>query len=130
MEIADLQPYLVHLQALPFVKEVKCELQVQVGGQLRPDAILHLRTPQGKQTLWAEVKRTHLTRPLIDGLLFRIKKLARKHWIFLVPYVGEPIGRYLRGGGVNYLDAAGNCFLTIGKNYLVHVEGKRPEKRM
>lgn len=128
MEETDLQPYLAQLEALPFVKRVRCELQVQVKNQIRPDAILHLRTPKGEQKFWVEIIRTHLTRPLIDGLLFRKGKMERKNRLFLAPYVGGPIGRYLRKRGVNYLDAAGNCFLAVKKNYLALVEGKRQEK--
>ncbi len=35
------------------------------------------------------------------------------------------MGRRLEAAGVNYLDAAGNCSVTLGRNYSARVEGRR-----
>ncbi len=128
-EIVKLQPYLTHLKALPFVRGVEVEQEAQIVGPLRADALIRLRTPKGEHTLWAEIKRTHLTRTIVDGLLARARPFARGRPILFAPYVGTKMGRYLRENHMNYLDAAGNCLLTIGKDYLALVEGKRPERK-
>ncbi len=123
-----LDPYLTHLRALPFVRAVKAE---PPRGAKRPvaDLLLRLRTPTGERRLRAEVKRTHLTRPLVEGLLARTPIGARKDLILFAPYVGAEIGRRLRDNGVNYVDAAGNCFLALDRGYFAQVEGRRPLKR-
>ena len=125
----ELEPYLVHLRALPFVKEVGVEVEPGRVGKHHTDALLRLRTPKGKHALWAEIKRTHLTRPLVDILLSGMQALAKRPCILLAPYVGAEIGRYLREKEANYLDVVGNCFLAIGKDYLALVEGRRPERK-
>ncbi len=124
----DLEPYLAHLRALPFVGGAKVELRP--GGAVRPevDALLYLMTPNGDRVLRAEVKRTHLTLPIVEGLLGRNRIGTRKDWILLAPHIGAELGRILRENGVNYMDAAGNCFVAIGKNHVAFVEGRRPEK--
>lgn len=125
----ELEPYLTHLRALPFVKGVRVELEPQTVGQHHADALLRLRTPKGERALWAEIKRTHLTRPLIDNLLGRMGDLVERQCILLAPHVGSEIARYLREKNTNYLDMVGNCFLTIDKDYLALVEGRRPERK-
>ncbi len=127
--ITWLQPYLAHLKALPFVRGVQVEHEARGAEPPRAGARVCLRTPKGEHALWVEIKRTHLTRTIADGLLARTRPLAGGHWILFAPYVGRKIGGYLREHHVNYLDAAGNCFLTIDKDYLVLVEGKRPERK-
>ncbi len=125
----EFEPYLVHLRALPFVKGVMAEVGVGRANQFEADARLRLRTPKGEHALWAEIKRTHLTRPLADSLVAHMRTFVKGHWILLAPYVGAEIGHYLREKDANYLDAVGNCFLAIDKDYVALVEGKRPERK-
>ena len=125
----DLEPYLAQLRKLPFVKGVEAELQLGRAKRIQADALVRLRTPRGERTLLAEVKRTHVTRPLVDGLLARTPRDVRTEWILFAPHIGAEIGRHLRENGTNYIDAAGNCFLAIKQEYIANVEGRRPEKK-
>jgi len=126
---AHLHPYLAHLRALPFVEGIAMgRLEVRKA-EFQADALLRLRTPRGEHELLVEIKRTHLTHALVDGLLARVRTHERGRWVLFAPYVGPEIGQYLRKNSVNYLDAAGNCFLVIGKDYLALIEGKRPERQ-
>ena len=126
---SELEPYLAHLQALPFVRNVRVDLADTRAGHILPDALLRLRTPSGEHALHMELKRTHVTRPLVNGLLnqMRAKKVAG--WILFAPYIGAEIGGYLRENKANYVDAAGNCFVTFRTQYIALVEGRRPPKR-
>jgi hypothetical protein len=123
----ETEQYLTHLRRLPFVRGLR-----MVPPLARPDGrdgLLCLKTPKGDVELQVEVKRTHLTGPLVDGLLARTPPGARKGCILFAPYVGTEIGRHLRENGLNYVDAAGNCFLVIKQDYIGYVEGKRPGRR-
>ena len=126
---ADLEPYLAQLRNLPFVKGVETELMLRQAGRIPADALVRLRTPKGERTLWAEVKRTHITRPLVDSLLARTPMDIRTKWILFAPYIGADIGRHLRENDTNYIDAAGNCFLAIKQDYIANVEGRRPARK-
>lgn len=125
----DLEPYLAQLRKLPFVKGVEAELEVRGANRIHGDALVRLRTPRGERTLWAEVKRTNITRPLVDALLARTPMDIRTKWVLFAPYIGAETGRHLKENGVNYVDAVGNCFLAIKQDYIATVEGKRPAKK-
>ena len=124
-----LEPYLTRLRAFPFVEGAVVACADARIGNLRADAILRLRTRKRVHELFLEIKRTHLTRALVDGLLAGIRPKERRRWILLAPYVGAGIGEYLRENGMNYLDVAGNCFLAIDEEHFAMIEGKRPERR-
>jgi len=128
LDIEDFEKYLTHLRALPFVRRVEIRAVQPAKGPYRPDAVLRLRTPRRKHDLWVEVKRTHLTYVLVDGILARIGKMAERPWILFAPYVGQRMGRHLAEFGVNYVDAAGNCRLRIGDDYFATIEGQRPAR--
>ena len=128
LDIEDFEKYLTHLRALPFVRKVEIRAVQPAKGPYRPDAVLRLRTPRRKHDLWVEVKRTHLTYVLVDGILARIGKMAERPWILFAPYVGQRMGRHLAEFGLNYVDAAGNCRLRIGDDYFATIEGQRPAR--
>jgi len=128
LDIEDFEKYLTHLRALPFVRKVEIRAVQPAKGPYRPDAVLRLQTPRRKHDLWVEVKRTHLTYVLVDGILARIGKMAERPWILFAPYVGRRMGRHLAEFGVNYVDTAGNCRLRIGDDYLATIEGQRPAR--
>jgi hypothetical protein len=128
LNIEDFEKYLTHLRALPFVRKAEIRAVQPRMGPHRPDAVLRLRTPRGNHDLWVEVKRTHLTYVLVDGILARVGKMAERPWILFAPYVGQQMGRHLAAFGVNYVDAAGNCRLRIGDDYLATIQGQRPAR--
>ena len=127
-EFRDVDRYLTHLRALPFVRRAAIRNAGAGQGPYRPDAVLTLRAPQGRHELLVELKRTHLTYALVDGMLARIGKATDRPWILFAPYVGQQMGRHLDEHGMNYVDAAGNCRLRLGDDHVVIIEGQRPAR--
>lgn len=124
-----LEPYLGRLRGLPFVKGLTVDLERATPAGIIPDARIRLRTPKREFTFWAELKRTHLTRALVDGLLGQMAHLGPGHWILFAPHIGRDLGKHLVTHGANYIDTAGNCHIAIGDEFLVHVEGLGPARR-
>jgi hypothetical protein len=128
----DLIPYLDHLRDLPFVRDVEVEAQGP-GAPAMPqvDAVLRLQTPLAQHEFVVELKKTHLNRAVVDGVLARMGQLNNRPWILFAPYVGRPIGQYLTEHNANYVDEAGNCRLQIGQEHIAIIQGKRrkPVKR-
>jgi hypothetical protein len=127
-EFRDVDRYLTHLRGLPFVRRAEIRNGGPGWGPYRPDAVLTLRAPQGSHELLVEIKRTHLTYALVDGMLACIGKAADRPWILFAPYVGQQMGRHLDEHGMNYVDAAGNCRLRLGDDHVVIIEGQRPAR--
>lgn len=71
-----------------------------------------------------EVKRTHLSYALVDGLIAR----RAQRWVLCAPYVARPMGEYLESHQVNYVDGVGNCHLATPTELLVHIEGRKPTR--
>jgi hypothetical protein len=122
----DFAPYLERLRDLPFVMEAGVVVlnPVLAGGQ-RADAELRLRTPRTEHRFLAELKRTHLNRAIVDGVLARLERRHDWPWILFAPHIGRPIGQYLIEQNVNFVDEVGNCRLQIGQEYFALVQGKR-----
>lgn len=126
----DLEPYLEHVRALPFVRalEVRPELGQDKGRRL--DAVLRLRTPRGTYQVALEVKRTFLDRTLTHALIAQQQTLERQHRraLFLVArYIPRPTGERLAEAGINFVDRVGNIHLNLGRNYHVLILGRREE---
>jgi hypothetical protein len=126
----DWETYSERLRHLPFIKDAaisKVELRIQTGhGTARPDAILRIKTLRGDHEFFVEMKRTHLTYALADGLTVHARRAGQKPWILFTLHVPRKIGRYLGELGINYVDRAGNCRLQIGTDYVAVIEGQKP----
>lgn len=122
LELRNLERYLDRLRELPFVKRAKVR-EVRRGEGA--DVILRITMPRGTHELLAEVKRTHLTYALVDGVLAQTRQAFRRPWILFAPYVGPDMGRYLSDLNVNYADLVGNCRVRIGDQYAAVIEGKK-----
>ncbi|MBI5544616.1 MAG: hypothetical protein HY901_12055 [Deltaproteobacteria bacterium] len=85
--------------------------------------------PLGQHRFLVQTKRSHLSYPLVDGLLGRLREF-KKPWVLFAPYVAPPMGRYLAEHHVSYVDAVGNLHLLGpgGRDLLMHVEGRTPER--
>jgi hypothetical protein len=117
-----LLPYVARLKELPFIRGVRvAEPKAAQGVGADPEVIL--QTLEGTVRLRAAVKRTHLDQAGARALAAALPHPER--WLLLAPYVGRPLGEFLRGAGVNYLDRAGNCFLRLGRDHVAQVEGRR-----
>ncbi|MDF2696920.1 MAG: hypothetical protein K0S65_5303 [Labilithrix sp.] len=125
-----LEPYLERLRALPFVREARVlELKPTRRAEAQPDAEVLVRTPAGRTTLAAELKRTHLSREAAERLLHlrRASPIASRGVILFAPLVGRELAERFGRAQLNFVDLAGNCHLQIDERYLAHIEGRRPE---
>ncbi len=124
-----LQRCLDRLRELPFVDEAT--LVERQGGEAgrRFDGKVRIKTPGKTEVLVVEVKRTHLTRTVVEGVLAQAAALGSRPWILFAPHVGRPLGRFLDEHGTNFVDPAGNCRLKVGRQHIAKIEGRPPEPR-
>jgi hypothetical protein len=93
------------------------------------DAVIAIRAPRSKTPVrfLVEVKRTHLSYALVDGVIGR-HAATKQPWLLCAPYVAPTMARYLIERRVGFFDATGNCHLSIGGEvFLHHVESRRVE---
>jgi len=125
----ELEPYLAHLRRLPFVRDANAEVSrvAPVDGGL--DAVVRLKTPRGMRRLYAEIKRTHLSYEFASHVVSQMRHSRWKPSILMTPYVAPRLGEFLEERGINYVDRVGNCFLSLGADYVARVEGRRRPPR-
>lgn len=126
------ETYLGYLRKLPFVKKasisaVRRRVPLERGFH-EPDAVLQVNTPHGTHEFFVELKKTHLTYALADGLIAQAERADRKPLILFTLSVPRKIGRYLGERGINYVDQAGNCRLHINTDFMAVIEGQTPIK--
>jgi len=125
---ADLHGIMLEqLRTLPFVRSASFRPEPKSGGR-RAGATLVVTTPSGARRLLVEVLGSNLTYAVAARLVGQFKAQKLSNWFVYAPYIPGPMGRYLAGEGVNFLDGAGNCSLTIDKRYLARIEGRRPAR--
>jgi len=124
--------YLDCLRKLPFVENVSIrEVNPQTPNQKTTkyrDAILDVETSRGTHEFWVELKKTHLTYALADGLIAQAGRADHPLILFAIS-VPRQIGRYLGERGINYVDQAGNCRLQIDTDFMAVIEGQTPIKQ-
>ena len=118
---------LERLRELPFVDKVLLLPTGEQDARAR-DGRIRIVTPFTTREFDLEVKRTHLTRVTVDGVLAQAARGGRRPWILFAPHVGRPLGQYLKGQGVNYVDVAGNCRLQIDRRHMALIEGRPAER--
>jgi hypothetical protein len=126
------ETYLGYLRQLPFIKkasisEVRPRVPLERGIR-EPDAVLQVKTTHGTHEFFVELKKTHLTYALADGLIAQAARADRKPLILFTLCVPRKIGRYLGERGINYVDQAGNCRLQINTDFVAVIEGQTPIK--
>ena len=124
------ETYLGYLRQLPFIRDASIR---KAGPRIpdrrgihQPDAVLVVKTSRGTQEFLVELKRTHLTYALADGLIAHARRADRKPSILFTLSVPRKIGGYLGDHGINYVDQAGNCRLQIGTDFVALIEGQPP----
>lgn len=72
------------------------------------------------------ITRTHLSYALAAGLIARHKRAANR--LLFAPYVPAKLGGELTAAQLSYVDAVGNCHVTVGRDQhlLAHIEGRKP----
>lgn len=89
---------------------------------------LELKTPTGKVERWIEA-RGRVNAPVEATLLELARRVPPQDWILFCGELPPASARRLAEAGVSYVDVAGNCHVTIGRQYIAHVEGRKPEHR-
>src|SRR5882762_7248395 len=125
----ELEPYLDHLRSLPFVRAANAEVSRVAQADEGLDAVVRLKTPKGMLRLYAEIKRTHLSYELAGHVVSQMRHSRWKPSILMTPYVAPRLGQFLEERGINYVDRVGNCFLSLGPDYLARFERIRRPPR-
>ena len=89
------------------------------------DALLVLKTKAGSYKLLVQQLKSHVSRDMASHVASSHKGLASV--LVLAPHVGSGVAATLIEGGINYLDASGNCHISVPP-FFVHVEGKSAPK--
>jgi len=129
LSLDELEPYLDHLRSLPFVRAANAEGPHVTQAEGGLDAVVRLKTPKGTRRLYVEVKRTHLSYELAGHVASQMGHSRWQPSILMTPYVAPRLGQYLEERGINYIDRVGNCYLSLGPDYLARVEGRRRPPR-
>jgi len=125
MEDFDPQSVVKHLRALPFVEGAELR---PVDGRSPEDAHLTVQTPRGRHELAVSLRGAPLTRSSAATLISAVSSKKDLPWMVFSRHISGPVGQLLLGQGIDFADQAGNCHLAIGKDYLAHIEGRRPPR--
>jgi hypothetical protein len=113
------------LAALPGVLSHRVLSPPADGGKDVFDALLVLETKAGSRKLLVRQLKSHVSREMATHVASSHKGLAAV--LILAPHVGSGVAATLIERGLNYLDASGNCHISVPP-FFVHVEGKSAEK--
>lgn len=108
------------LAEIPFLK-TDWTLKPPGRAGVRPDLVVGLKWPGGKQTLVAEVKSSgqpRQAREAAERLLEYRAALPNSYGILLAPYISPRATEICKAEGIGYLDLAGNCLLSFGSVYI------------
>lgn len=122
----DLNPYLERLKKLPFVKNVEVRFSNRRPDQ-QEDVRMTLRSPRGRHDFTVEVQTIPLSRTAAQSLVTRAVRNPLRPRVAFAPYVSQPVGHILASRGVGFVDQAGNCHVILGRDYVAHIEGRRPQ---
>lgn len=124
----SLDPYLVQLKRVPYVKRVRIERETPPA-----DSVLRIRTPAGNFAMTLELRRSYLDRAATNALLALAARRPRLKLMIFARYISRPIGEQLAAARVNFVDRAGNLHLRLGDNQTLLLgkpEGRpRPEAK-
>lgn len=103
-----------------FMKLAGIERDKDING-LRPDLLVELELPKGRQTLIAELKtngQPRFAREAANQLARYLDVLPGAYGIFIAPFVSSESAAICKGEGIGYIDFAGNCKLSFGTVYI------------
>jgi hypothetical protein len=89
------------------------------------DALLVLKTKAGSYKLLVRQLKSHVSREMASHVASSHTGAASV--LILAPHVGSGVAATLIEAGVNYLDASGNCHISVPP-FFVHVQGKTAGK--
>lgn len=93
-----------------------------------PPAELVILTIAGRRReLYLREVRTHLSYPLAKGIAAASTKRRARPTLLFAPHVGPDMGQLLRERGLQYVDPAGNCWISL-PSYSALVSGRPPAR--
>jgi hypothetical protein len=120
----DLDAYLERLRQLPFIKHV--ELHRPETADEEEDARLTIVTPKGRHDFAVEIKSNPATRGAAQHLIALAARNPARSWLLFSPYVSQPVAQLVASHNIGFVDQAGNCHISIDRDYVAHIEGRRP----
>lgn len=117
--------YEQRLAALPGVLSHRVLQPPTGGGNDVFDALLVLETEARSYKFLVRQLKSHVSREMATHVASSHEGLASV--LVLAPHVGSGVAATLTERGLNYLDASGNCHISVPP-FFVHVEGKSAEK--
>lgn len=112
--------YQERLKELPGVLSYRM-LTPRSSQEERYDARLRLKTTGGSHELLVQQLRSHVSRDMASHIANARRDSDRV--LVLAPHIGAGVAATLAEAGLNYLDASGNCHISV-PSFHVHVEGK------
>ncbi len=95
------------------------------GSRKGSDAILVLKTTSGTHKLLVQELKSHVGREMASHIASHDK--GPPPLLVLAPHIGAGVAATLIQAGVHYLDAGGNCHISVPP-FFVHVEGRSAKK--
>lgn len=83
---------------------------------IEADAALIITLGKERHDFLVEIKH-ELRQPYLPAILTKLGK-NKENWILVSQYIPQPIKNQLKQQGINYLEAAGNCFINAGGLFL------------
>lgn len=94
---------------------IEVHLNLEGNNKNMADGVINIGKKPGME-LTAEVK-SEIREPQIPGLLNKMKKYNGKS-LLVSRYFPDPIKDHLKDKGVNYLETAGNCFISSNNLFI------------
>jgi hypothetical protein len=110
------------LRALPFIRG----LEFTPARPSTSDGTVTVTTPTRSFELPYELKRSHLSREQAELVIAQAKQLPGL--LLLAPSISPGLGARLEEHHVNFMDAAGNCFLRLSDAYVARMQGRAPAR--
>jgi len=122
--LEKLEPYVRNLRSLPFVDDIDVQVAPASGSRAIPDAILRVQAKGAEYQFLVELKTSHLSYPTADAVLAYTRREPGIPWVLFAPHVGRPMTAHLKNAGLNFMDLAGNCWITLGTDHVAEVVGR------
>lgn len=123
-----MEPELDSLRRLPFVLDLSWHPEIDATKH-GFDAWLSIRTPERSFRLAVELRGGVLSRAAAAGVADRPTPKQADGKLLVADTITSGVAASLREAGLNYLDGAGNCSLSLGDRYFAHIEGKVAPKQ-
>ncbi len=113
------------LERVPFASIESVQLKPMLG-DVRPDLVVTLQVPWGRQELVVDVKNNgqpRVARAAASQLYRYRDAFPGSYGVFAAPYISSKAAEICREAGIGYADFSGNCLLSFGTVY-VEREGR------